>query len=225
MKIGGNSPPIDNIGPQLKNSKSEPDLPSTENDFVDPSEVVLRFQRERGYSYLMITDQDEFESSDYDAYSNEVLERLARDGDMEAAMRLSRKISANEEDFPKAHALAVEASVNGFSASLVDLGHMMKLWGSVAEKRGNSEQAKRFNMESAAWYKTAVLRGDPTGRLHYDPDRQTGHNFTITELSEIDALAKQFYENLANERKKRNLPPFDNSYPMEMDLYVETVYQ
>jgi hypothetical protein len=180
---------------------------SNDDEFPEPTEAVLRFQKERGYSYLLLTDEGEPAQSDYDSYSNDVLEKLAKAGDIEAAMRLSRKIYLNEEEFPKAYSLSVEASVNGFSARLIDLGNMMKVWSRVTEKRGNSEQARKTAKESAAWFKTAILRGDPTGLLHYDPSRQTNQQFTSAEQAEIDALANQSYENLANERKKEIYRP------------------
>ncbi len=151
--------------------------------------------------------------SDYSTYSAKTLKELADAGDAYANLVISTKLlQANKDELAMPY--LYEDSINGYTNSMRELGHIYKMKFTRSFNIDNSTDNSNL-LEGLAWYEVARLRGDPFGE---GADRFINHEkepFRITEneYNEIQTRAQNIYSELQEKRTDRELGLFDDSTP------------
>jgi len=165
-------------------------------------EALLAWNRSRGY--LLSSENGEPTVSDYDGYDNETLRELANQYDPRAMLMLGDRLQA-EGDLNEPTALYVEASVHGYTNSMIRLANISLQRYHAAE---NKSDKKHNAMEAYSWFETAIMRGDHHATR---PKEMYSIEFNDEEQALIATMAEQHYKNLLARREQLGLGKFDNS--------------
>lgn len=201
----------------------EPEPISDDLLLVEAASEIIAWQNDRGYTFAD-EDSDEALAVDYDSYENDALEELSINGDRRAALLLGRRLMQedSQDSRNKAAAHLFEASARGYTASLIYIGAIVTIEALVAKSRGNVDEAIEHVINAKAWYKVAVLRGDP---LAQNPMKNIDYLFRSDEIALVDEAlvdeaAKRIYKDLTARRADLDLPEFENDYPPALDLLM-----
>ncbi|HOY22215.1 MAG TPA: hypothetical protein PK002_03630 [Cellvibrio sp.] len=189
-----------------------------------------QWRLERGY---MPPNSDK-EQNAYNAYTEEALRSLAKNGDVVALHVLADRYL--DLEYMQAHEIDVltssrvrrdfltDAAIRGSTRALMELGIDYG-----AEHRNISrtdDEKKAAEIEVLAIYKVATLRGDPD---HFIDELRVsksirGIEITDADKQHIDLRAKEIYADLQAKRKDMGLDDFDNSVPETVKNYYESKY-
>lgn len=184
---------------------------------------IAHWQNERGYFY---GDGDSWENevSDYDSYSDEVLKKLAIGGDRRASLIIGKKLAhiSSPDTWGEAKEYLIEASVRGYSASLIEIGNLKIRDFVMARNKQDYETSMQAAIESRAWFEVALERGDPYARSHIRSlNKMYKIEFTEKEEETVQKLKMDLFSALVTNREQLGLPPFDNSYPAGLEILIQ----
>ena len=188
---------------------------SKTNDLLskeDALEMII-WQQARGYPSF--SSDGELEESQYNYYDDQTLEDLGRGGDPEAMLVLARRNFHESGNYERARSLFYEASVHGYTVSLAELGNLAISKANQNVKQNNTEEVKKYFKDAYAWFETGIMRGDKTiefSKAAYNVE------FSGEELDEIMLTAQEYYRDLSRKRADLGYPPFDNDYPVGLDI-------
>lgn len=159
---------------------------------------------------------------DYEAYSLETLETLAKGRDIHAMQTLAARLGGKA-----GMALFRDAAVYGSTSALQSIAIRIDSSYDLAELEGqlSNEEMRKLQLESKAYYEVAGLRGDEETRLSGE-SRFTAIKkieFTKVEQQQINQRAKAIYDELQQQRTELGLGEFDNSVPDSIKKYVATL--
>jgi TPR repeat protein len=160
----------------------------------------------RGYRRLVIEGTlAKYEVTDYDTYDSQTLKELANNNDPKAMMALSKRL-LHKGELELAKPLLIQASVLGYTKSIVDLGF-------IYEDQFLRTKNKANILQAIAWYQVAVKRGDITAEAALTLAMRQHSDLNQDDYAEINTLAEDLYSSLAEVRRKTGLEDFDNSTP------------
>ena len=202
---------IDSNATDITNKKT----PSNSDSELSPEEMleIIKWGEKRGY----------FEGeSPYHGYDKNILEELANNGDPLAQLEIGDWYSKNNR-LSKARTYFVEASINGYSYSLVQLS-MIELGDFLKNPDRQESQANHKLLLSYAYLEVGLMRGDFNAQTlldSYDTDKI--YHLSEEEHSQAISMARQIYAQYEAIREDRGLGPFDNSTPKGLWKIYEKV--
>ena len=186
-------------GPDSTSSGEFADLPPQQ-------QVRENWRRARGY----------FTQSDYGGYATydeDTLRELSRGGDILALDLFATALFAAGED-DRATAVLHLAAVHGSTAALTRLAgnHQSEVWRLDADQ---TAARRRALGRMLVYAEVAALRGDYEGVVSGIQELDANDiRFTPSELEAISTEAGAIYDELASERAKLGMRPFDNDTPV-----------
>ena len=195
-----------------------------------PSEI------EQINSWISERDYTEEHRAVYEAYSDEVIYRLAMDGD-QYALEEGFQRKAREGEAELGLQMLHEAAALGSTSALIDAGYWAQSQLENIREYGASPKlvAKQFGLQSsdgsveaelaqiaASYYIAAMLRGNVHMSSQYLEALQKdelGRRFTADEKAAIYRRARGLYDGLEASRAEKGMEAFDNQYPESYALF------
>ena len=171
---------------------------------------LKEWEASRGYSH----------ADEYRAYSEAILEDLAKNGDTRALSALAT-LRYRTHGFDGAAPLYSKAAMLGDTSALERLGSIEEI---SHYSNAKSEDEKYLSMlRTLAWYKVARLRGDRLPELFMGDAFITNNNIHLTEVDnqQIAEMADKIYRKMQDERNNQGLGEFDNSVPDIVKRYFD----
>ncbi len=196
---------LDDI-PSVTNAKGQ------ESDWNDADKKELRkWFLDNGYGGTA--------RKNYEAYSLEALDALAKNGDVHAMLVLGHLALANGLD--AAREIYINAAVYGSTSVFLDLGDAEEIFAFPSETDPIKREAAAVSI--LAWYKVASLRGDQWPELSMFDSLPTRLKFQVTDdmLNKINELAQTRYDTLQKTRYERGFGEFDNSVSPSIAKFFE----
>lgn len=206
------------LGDGLTAEQGKQVSPAAPPERIFGNEVAKNWRREKGYDKEIRLDPE------YASYSLETLEKLANGGDVRAMMMLGKKLLTTPgQGLPATLNMYKKAAVHGSTRAINQIAFL-----TYADKIAISRRPRTIEEQHAAWldllpwYEAAKLRGD-----RYDLTRIEGElrKSTVTLSAEdwqkIREAGKAIYSELAAERERLGLEPFDNTEPPEVKRMVD----
>lgn len=163
------------------------------------------WRRTRGYA-------EDNNKSNYDSYNGDTLNTLMEQNDIFATQTLAKRQYEKERegklDFIKTKALYYRSAVLGSTFALSELASMDKQLAHIYRDISPA-LAYKYSFDAQIWVEAQKMRGDTFSSTM--GEKAFSVEFGKIEMDEIREEAKTVYEDLANQRQKRNLDNFDNS--------------
>lgn len=193
-----------NIKPETKSKKPFGVFTDEEMD------ALGLWQEERGYL------NSGRNVDNYAYYDVETLRVLAENGDPKAQLLYGRHAWMNDRNFEAAKEAFINATVQGYTSSLNELGGMHLNLFEQAQREEKPEAAREYLITAYAWWETGMLRGDKTlywTQNSYAPEEP----FSEREQDVIKQRAQEIYNYLNTKRSESGLSEFDNHTPVVLD--------
>lgn len=147
-----------------------------------------------------------FDTSAFDYYDDNTLREMADAGEPLAMYELATRLSSTSRA-EKLHLLH-ESAILGLVSPLLQIPFFES--DELLETSKDNEEAAAINRY--AWTLVAQMRGDPKG-LEEARKLRRREKYSEQVIAEACQQAQEIYQSLADERRQRGLPAFDNSPP------------
>lgn len=207
---------------QLQNNSLPENIANNPNTHVEEwrpgdkaqLEQLFRWKAEHGWFDLLSEDFNG--APDYRNYSQDVLEKLAVEGDLRALHTLARKPMPTVER----KGILTKAATYGSTFALIQIAN-----GITSQKDfipNPTEENKRLAIVDALAYVEVVkMRGDTTEGKEKATIIQNVYHFEPSESENrlIQEKAQSIYNDLNSKRRELGLDEFDNSVPPLIEAY------
>lgn len=155
----------------------------------------------------------------YEAYSLETLDAMAKNGDVHAMVVLGRLALAR--GLNEAREIYINAAVYGSTSVFIHLGDAEEIFAFQPETDPIKRESAAVSI--LAWYKVASLRGDQWPELSAFDSLPRRFKFELTDdlQNRINQLAQIRYDSLQKTRYERGLGEFDNSVSPSIAKFFE----
>lgn len=152
---------------------------------------------------------------DYDAYSPEVLQTLAEQGDIRAIHKVASRAPAAEQN-----RLLTKAAVYGSTLAFSELATGVLVDSGIKADSRESEK-KSAVVTAMAYLEVAKIRGDSTASILKFVDPEARYRLTLTDVDkqQISQEAQRIYADLEQQRISLGLGEFDNTVPPVVHAY------
>ncbi|HEY7884099.1 MAG TPA: hypothetical protein VIC08_04030, partial [Cellvibrionaceae bacterium] len=157
---------------------------------------------------------------DYQDYSWDTLDSLAKQGDMRAMQQLADR-AANDGDFSLAKGLYLSAAVRGSTLALVRAANLTGV-AVISGEVNHNEVMRSHALEALSLYAVAERRSDYMGAVQFQARKEIwGIELSESEMADIQQRADELYQTLSQSRRDLGLAPFDNNLPDAVqDFYL-----
>lgn len=204
---------VDDEASRDKSTNTEPEIKSKKPFGVfteEEMDALGLWQEERGYL------NSGKNVDNYAYYDMETLRVLAENGDPKAQLLYGRHAWMNDRNFEAAKEAFINATVQGYTSSLNELGGMHLNLFEQAQREEKPEAAREYLITAYAWWETGMLRGDKTlywTQNAYSPKKP----FSEREQDVIKQRAQEIYSYLSTKRNESGFSEFDNHTPVVLD--------
>ncbi|MFZ5841850.1 MAG: hypothetical protein ACOY3E_03035 [Pseudomonadota bacterium] len=204
-----------NISLEKSSSETSPRTMGAGHEVPTPEEEVIIREWQESLGYVDYIEQNGVmvpQSNSYDSYPVKTLQQIADLGDRNAQLLFAQKMmEAGNVEAAKPY--LIQASVRGFTKSVIDLAQIHMDIGSQTDING----AKESMIEAYAWLVVASRRGDLNGDLLRQGIQRGPFKLDNADVQRAEEVARGKYDSLLAERRRIGLPDFDNAAPAAME--------